>query len=117
VNLIEITIIKIGKLAAPALAVLGGTLLILYGMSTIGLGVIVLGLFSYTLIWWWSGQAAINLAREASKKERARSIAEKNRKDRLIAQTQDRAHVEHFEKERQIRKWGDRLAKVAWDSL
>jgi hypothetical protein len=116
-NFLEINIIKIGKLAAPAVAVIAGAALALAGFFLLGVTIIVAGICAYLAVWWWTIQSSIKLAREGTRRERLKLAREKEHKERISAQTLDRANKAQHEEESLKRKWGDRLAKKFWDSL
>jgi len=116
-KLIEVNLIKIGKLATPSALVLLGLGLVLKDQIVLGICSGIIGLLAYLLVWFWMKETAVAMAKVGLHKEKIKLKREQAYKERILSKTQERIEASRFEEERRKRKWEDRIGKRLWDSL
>jgi len=115
--LLEVNLIKIGKLATPAVIALGGVFLLLSNQLISGWLLVGLGVAVYLVVWRWSIKAAKDLVNKQLKREKLKIRTEQARKERILTQSQYSTEQNLLDKEKRKRKWMDRFGKSLWDSL
>jgi len=134
-SLLEVNLVKIGKLATPAVLVIAGVVLVICNQVSLGICTGIAGLLVYLLVWRWTTETTLRMAkmdlnkekiklkREHIHKERiiagtqARTEAERLKNERIFARTHERTEKERLAKDKLNAKWVDRIGKAFWDSL
>jgi len=134
-SLFEVTLVKIGKLATPAVLVIAGVVLVICNQVSLGICTGIAGLLVYLLVWRWTTESALRMAKMGLNKEKiklkkeqihkeriiagtqARTEAERLKNERIFARTQERTEKERLAKDKIKNRWRDRLEKQLWDSL
>ena len=109
----NVTLVKIGKIATPATAVLMGGVLVMSGPIFIGAIVILLGILAYVCVWTIVKEITIT---EWSA-EKMRFKREKMRKDRVLTESNFAADKHRLEQEAMNRRMTEKIAKKIIDSI